>query len=114
MKMLIAALALVVMTGAANAGRNDATWNPPARFDKPYTGTAVKRYMPQPEVVRECDRLGNGKYKHKMDTRGCAKRIRKDFCIVVISIKTYKKATPSAILRHELGHCNGWPGNHPD
>lgn len=113
MKMLVAALALVVMTGAANAGINDATWNPPARYDGPYTGTVVKRYMPQWDILKECTHLG-GDYHGRKNLRGCAKRIRKDFCIVVISIKTYKKATPSAILRHELGHCKGWPGNHPN
>ncbi|GAA4108891.1 hypothetical protein GCM10023067_04790 [Aminobacter aganoensis] len=70
--------------------------------------------MPQRMVVEECHRLSKGQRERAMDQRGCAKRLSPKVCVVVIVDKTYKRATPSAVLRHERGHCNGWPGTHPD
>lgn len=106
--------ATLLCAAPAFAGREDPEWNPPARFDFPYPGKMIIRYLPQPKVVEECHRLGNGKRERMMDQRGCAKRLSPNVCVVVIVDKTYKRATPSAVLRHEQGHCNLWPSDHPD
>lgn len=113
-RLLIGLVAALMLPTASFAGRNDAEWPPPARFDFPYPGKMIIRYLPQPKVVEECHRLGNGKRERMMDQRGCAKRLSPNVCVVVIVNKTYRRATPSAVLRHERGHCNGWGSDHPD
>ncbi|AWC25356.1 hypothetical protein CO731_04851 [Aminobacter sp. MSH1] len=113
-KMLLrCALTLCLVATPVLAAREDPEWNPPARFDFPYPGKMIIRYLPQPKVVEECRRISKGSID-SLTTRGCAKRLSPKVCVVVIVEETYKRATPSAVLRHERGHCNGWPGTHPD
>ena len=39
-----------------------------------------------------------------------------DSCRIILIDDAVMKArgwTTELLLRHEIGHCNGWPGNHP-
>ncbi len=110
-------VAVLLLASPAFAGREDPEWNPPARFDFPYPGELIVRYLPQHRVMAECVKLQLWRVGHARGTypemRGCAIPLNGS-CIVVIVASTWKKATPAAVLRHEMGHCNGWPPHHPD
>lgn len=110
----------MVCLAAANvaaAGVNDPEWNPPARFDHAYAGKLTMRYMPQKQVIKACANLF-AKYKvsatSSLVQRGCSAITSPTSCTVILIDKTFKLATPKAVLRHELGHCNGWPASHPN
>ncbi|TIL88945.1 MAG: hypothetical protein E5Y73_22280 [Mesorhizobium sp.] len=101
----------------AMAGKNDAEWNPPARFDHAYTGQLTVRYLPQKKVVTACAKLF-AEYKvatkSSFTQRGCSAITNKTSCTVIVIDKTFGLATPKAVLRHEIGPCNGWSASHPD
>ncbi|RWL14895.1 MAG: hypothetical protein EOR57_31610 [Mesorhizobium sp.] len=111
------ALAALLISTPALAGKHDASWNPPARFDNAYTGKLTVIKLPQKQVVTACAKLFASykvAAKSSFTQRGCAAITGKTSCTVIVIDKPYALATPKAVLRHELGHCNGWPANHPD
>jgi hypothetical protein len=112
---MLRALALVffclAMVGPSFAGKMDPTWNPPARFDHPYSGKLIIHRLPQPQIVDVCEKLLG---KRSMIQHGCSTKPQNGRCEIWIVDKTYMRATPRAVLRHEVGHCNGWPSDHPD
>ena len=112
-RLLVAAATLIA--SPALAGKNDPTWNPPARYDHPYKGRLEVHYLPQPEVFKKCRDLHRmaGTRDPSMNVKGCAKP-NGDHCIIYIVNKKFGLTTPKAILRHELGHCNGWHPSHPE
>lgn len=109
-------IALLLTASAAIAGQTDPEWNPPSRFDHAYSGTLHLTMLPQERVQAACRKLFLF-YKLKDATsttqHGCAKAFP-DRCYVIIADHTYMGAKPVSVLRHELGHCNGWSGSHPD
>lgn len=114
----IALALLLLFCSPALAGKNDATWNPPPEYDHPYSGKLEKRYRPQAKIMAECSALfvadtGNsiGAYP---GMKGCSIQ-KPGHCIVVVIDKPVAMKgrpgvliTPEAVLRHEIGHCNGW------
>ena len=111
-------VALVLFAcSSAFAGVNDPTWNPPRRFDHAFAGKLTIKRLPQQEVERTCRALF---VKHKIPVksltnwRGCSLLVSKRSCIIVVVNNTFMRATPKAVIRHETGHCNGWPANHPN
>ena len=105
------------MANTAVAGKRDAEWNPPKRFDHAYSGKLTVRYLPQMQVIKACTKLF-AKYKIEAKTtlrqHGCAAITSDTSCTVIAINKSYMGATPKAVVRHETGHCNLWPANHPD
>lgn len=105
------------MANTAIAGKSDPEWNPPSRFDHAYSGKLTAIYLPQKQVVKACANIF-AKYKVAAKSfpsqRGCSAITSKTSCTVIVIDKPYALATPKAVLRHELGHCNGWPASHPD
>ncbi|TIO15638.1 MAG: hypothetical protein E5X86_19920 [Mesorhizobium sp.] len=114
---LIVLLTNLAAANTAIAGKNDAEWNPPARFDHSYAGELTVIYLPQKQVVTACAELF-AKYTvsatSSLVQRGCSAITSKTSCTVIVISKPYALATPRAVLRHEIGHCNGWPADHPD
>lgn len=106
----IIALAAILLSGPAFAGKDDPTWNPPAKYDHPYKGKLRVYYLPPKQVVTVCKKLIKSA---TLEQRGCAVHDDKS-CTVIVVDKPYKGATPKAVLRHELGHCQGWPSHHPE
>ena len=45
----------------------------------------------------------------------CSFRYAKNCVIYLVEDNVMRKRgwTTGLLLRHETGHCNGWPGNHP-
>jgi hypothetical protein len=93
---------------------------PPAEYDHPYTAGRLFVTMvdSQADVRDKCEStrqldvaLGcSGKTHLKSDpsVKGCH---------IVIANKEVIEAAGyvyDLVLRHEIGHCNGWPGDHPN
>lgn len=79
---------------------------PPARYDHPYRGRLQTYYGGSEWLAFECRTGGRV-------IGGCALRARKGQCSVYIN-SDFDKEYQKAVLRHEIGHCNGWPRNHPN
>lgn len=110
-------LAALLVASPAFAGRNVAEWNPPARYDHAFTGKLTVHYLSQKQVVKACSRLFakyNVAERAALTAKGCAATTSKGACTVILIDRPYKGVTPKAVLRHELGHCNGWQAHHPD
>jgi hypothetical protein len=111
--ILVAAL---LFSSPSWAGKTDPTWNPPARFDHAYSGKLTVSYLPQKQVVAACEVLF-AQYKVAAKSfpnqHGCSAITSPTSCTIIVVDTTFALATPKAVLRHEIGHCNGWPANHP-
>lgn len=86
---------------------------PPAFFDRPYLGTLTIWIADKKTVREHC-------YNMSPNWSGlaCAKGLKdKSRCIIYIvkdEVLTAAGYHPSVAMRHELGHCNGWSGDHSD
>jgi len=110
-------LSTCLVFSSAYAGPDDAEWNPPARYDHPYYGKLrIYQFSRQPDLVEACHAFETeGNYFVGDNQRGCAWwSDDHSKCIVFILDKSFNGQTPKAVLRHEIGHCNGWGANHPD
>src|SRR5512139_869884 len=72
---------------------------PPAEYQRPYTGKLSVNYRPAEIVAKACPR-----------GIACAFPF-KDSCVIIINEQYARHA--EAILRHEKAHCLGWSGTHP-
>lgn len=90
-------------------------WNPPTRFDKPYEGVLIEHALPKGQVESYCQKLFSWSSGRKVarDNKllGCAVN-RPGFCVIVYIDKPHGFYMPEVIRRHEIGHCNGWSGDH--
>ena len=114
MRALAAAVLSAFCATSALANPDRAEWNPPARFDHPFSGKLVVRRLPQPEVIAACRDLVRGLASVAVTyrQRGCA-RLRDGRCTIIMIDRPFRGTRPEAVLRHEVGHCNGWPADHP-
>jgi hypothetical protein len=108
MKPLAIALLLLATTSAQAQyySRNQPVL-PPVEYDHPYTGDLTVSIVSQEEIARQCP---NAKAR-----LGCNRRWP-DECLVWIAPDDVIEAlglTREVVLRHEIGHCNGWPSDHP-
>src|SRR5688500_10905117 len=109
---------MLVAPASSFAGKDDPTWNPPTRFDHTFNGELRIIRVPVQDVSKTCEamwRFFGGKKVFAMPDHGCAKRKDDEkgpYCVVVIPLGPIGRATPAAVLRHEIGHCNGWSGDH--
>jgi hypothetical protein len=99
---------LFVLIGATTADAKTKTiWlagMPPVQYDKPYTGKlAIQRFSAREKIP--CKTLLACAY-HASDYGRCYIAMASDR-LLATEHHTYATA-----LRHELGHCNGWPGDH--
>jgi hypothetical protein len=107
---------LLLAGGPKTHADGSVTWNPPARYDKPFDGRETIKRLPQSEVVEACRRLfadAGLDVKVTSTQKGCAVFKGKDGTIIVID-KPFMGVTPEAAIRHERGHLNGWKQDHPD
>lgn len=110
---LAAAATLSACAPHGVAGRTE--WNPPARWDHPYTGRMHLMAIDQRHVPAACAALLADMPwitigAHQL---GCA-RASPGLCTVITIAAPHRGVTPGAVLRHETGHCNGWPHDHPE
>lgn len=92
------------------------TWTPPKRYDHPFDGVETIRRLPKSQVPGACARLfKEAGLDISVGPRqmGCAVYRGNKGTIIVID-KPVGGITPDAVIRHERGHLNGWPADHPD
>jgi hypothetical protein len=80
---------------------------PPPQYSRPYHGRLVEIVIPLAEMARACGR----------PAWACAYVISPALCLVYLpAVEPGLISTPQQqrLREHELGHCNGWPGDHPD
>lgn len=98
---------------------NKPAWNPPARYVGPYDGKLIEWRLPREQVARECARLArvyrNVEKAQNPQQRGCAFVWKEQkVCHIIYIDKPFGLSTPEAVRQHEIGHCNGWPADHPN
>jgi hypothetical protein len=84
---------------------------PPEEFDYPFTGPVRIQQVNSQNEVRQSCRIPLG----QITALGCAKVVWGTCLIVKVSdeeIQSYGH-DPDVFMRHEHGHCNGWPASHP-
>lgn len=105
-------LACFLPAGLALAAPRDLpqphAWAPPARYDHTPRRPMVVREYPRHKVGEICGMLT------KVRADGCALPDWRGTCIVYMPPRaSLSPARWTALLRHERGHCNGWPAHHP-
>ncbi len=109
-------MAVYLAKGPTALADGSTIWNPPARYDHKFDGKQTILRMPQTEVMEACRRLFEDaglEIEVSPTQKGCAVFKGSDGTIIVID-RPYKGVTPEAVIRHERGHLNGWPSDHPD
>lgn len=87
---------------------------PPEEYDHPYSGLGELRIM-EVESQDEVRRLCPWTVFPKAGAYGCTSVIPGLGCRVVLAPEADMKRVGvwrALILRHEIAHCNGWPGDH--
>ena len=97
LKLLCGGAILLALTTEAFAYRAPL---PPRQYDHPYRGRLIIVDVPFAEMQRRCGGGPGHCYGYTYGDMGgtCT--------IYVVSRDRY-------LIRHEVGHCNGWPGHHP-
>jgi len=90
-------------------------WLPPVEYDKPYTGELeIVRIATEEEIYNIC----KGSSRAACAAWGGAGKPAAKCIIFMLPDKQLKAMHhgpgDALSLRHELGHCNGWPGDHPN
>jgi hypothetical protein len=97
----------------AQAAGRIGMWLPPAQYDGLYTGELTIRRVATMQEIRD---LCPSQNFNGLPATACTLRMRdaSQCHIFVVSDKVLKAARVNYVstLRHELGHCNGWPGDH--
>jgi len=108
---LLATLALV--SPALAIDRQAHFTNPPARYDHPYRGKLIVKIVAIEKLHGQslCR-------KSSIVSHACAAMwdAPENQCIIWLPKVDGKVVTAeyqARALRHEIGHCNGWPANHP-
>jgi hypothetical protein len=102
-------------------------WRPPAEYDIPYTGILMIQRLPIEQVHKVCSPIqlacamvvsttpdpngGPGRWQINLNGNRAA-------CLIIMPsdeyIRQHTSQDPKEALRHETGHCNGWPADHPN
>jgi hypothetical protein len=91
---------------------------PPPEFDKPYTGDLTIWRIDSHQIIRET--CVGVKFPPEFESSfACIAPVKPPYAectIFLASDELLRRAEIklSSLLRHELAHCNGWPGDHPN
>lgn len=75
---------------------------PPREYDHPYYGKLDVQIVTASRARELCPRFGVA----------CVVEQSPSLCIIVVNGEYARWL--ARIVRHEVGHCNGWPSTHPD
>lgn len=91
---------------------------PPKEFDHPYAGKVVEHMVAYGKANKKCDAVAarRGETRSGFATYGCAFTAVRGKCEIVVSYDPsgQDRKMLSNTRRHEIGHCNGWPSDHPN
>lgn len=93
-------------TFLASAALADTSLEPPARFDRAYSGEMMVHSIPKATVNAECAMSAM-----KAHVVGCSFFIG-DLCVVLLA--TGSNVSRDLLYRHERAHCNGWSAEHEE
>lgn len=104
-RVLLAALLMVPTVAFAQM--------PPKKYDHPFDGKLTITEVEYGTARAFCRKNYNSA---SMAKYGCATLYEDGSCHIVVSKQSSKNPgyRKSQVLRHEIGHCNGWPANHPN
>jgi hypothetical protein len=114
MRYILAALALAITTAHAqeHAIIRPQHVLPPLQYDGPYKGLLTTVIAKDRAQVRAfCPRTAFPGH-----ALACAYP-RETECLIIMPTDAVLEAagwTADIVLRHEIGHCNGWPAGHPN
>lgn len=98
-------LALLLLTSAANAIEL-----PPAHFERPAAGVRITE-LPRSQVHKACKAYFGWLAEGMGRIEGCADPVAR---IIIMPVQgSVSPLKWGCIYRHELGHINGWPTDHP-
>jgi hypothetical protein len=83
---------------------------PPERYDHAYPGRLDVEYLDAEQIKQHCPANSYGQ------RLGCTTIATPSYCKVFIGSADEIAAlgyTMETVLRHEIGHCNGWGADHP-
>lgn len=103
----------IVRLGKVPANRVGERTLPPPEYDHHYEGHLILKVVNDHlELLILCGQ------EKKPATLACARRaVDGERCwVFMLSDELIKQRgyTPEILMRHEIGHCNGWPGDHPN
>jgi hypothetical protein len=75
---------------------------PPARFDHPFAGTIEMKWTTSEQIQVYCPGT---------DGVACILSSSPEHCVIAFNVDYMIEY--DLIMRHERGHCNGWPSTHP-
>jgi hypothetical protein len=103
------------------------TWKfpPPPEYDFPYEGVLMVQQLKIEDVRKVCaeQRAANGcalvlsNLPGRWWTVDLYQTGNRAACVIVIPTDSFLRESHQKredIIRHETGHCNGWPGDHPN
>jgi len=114
-------LTILVLTLSSAHAQSD-NWSklpflPPPQYDHPYAGELIiNRVGPEVGVALSCPTANfvTGRaIACNLRTIGPGPKERCEIFIAADSVIASVGLTFDLVLRHEIGHCNGWPGDHP-
>ena len=116
--LLTGIAALLLVTGTAYAQTvSEAVKNfmlPPVEYDKPFGGKLEEVVVKsREEMDASCKRIGLSLPNVPL---GCGKLLAADHCVIYLARDEVNRSvglTTDLVRRHEVGHCNGWPKEHP-
>src|SRR5262245_29937321 len=95
---------------------------PPAEYDHPYSGKLVVVRVSKRDLLQFLctnDKVLDSQGPRVCNAKGCrpilacAMHTTKD-CMVIFGPGSWtNEGIDQRAWRHEIGHCNGWPGDHP-
>jgi hypothetical protein len=118
MKRFILSILLVLapISAALAAVNADPDSLPPVKYDYPYRGKLTVKYGTMSQLWSWCG-------GPRVPFYACAHSRGPSCSIYIVHVGTkvgrgnnYRitdHAWTRSTLRHEIAHCNGWPGNHP-
>jgi hypothetical protein len=98
------AIALVVAAPRPALAENRGL--PPVRYDRPYHGRVTTEVVADRTALRAICTSAS----RDPAVAACARRGSDGTTCHIMIVKRW--ANNKLLLRHELGHCNGWPGDH--
>ena len=103
MKVLRITVALIALTTAAQAQYTNSNGLPPIEYDHPFKGKLVLETVTLDELRLRCRTVFP-------TTRACTFP-GTGWCKIVMADDVHGWKS-RMLMRHEVGHCNGWPGTH--
>lgn len=97
--------ALLLISGSANA-----VTLPPERYDRPARNVEVVELNSRRAVDKACRAMFGWMAQGIGSVEGCANAPQR--IIILPSVKAIGQRRYDCILRHEMGHINGWPADH--